>query len=378
MYDPFKHARAITNLQMLQTMEAVFNNILSTSFYPGAPAKRTAPETKTVARLPSRPGKVVGKSRQRAKTIHKSGIPATLRAKPTKRGRASFTKGIHICEFGQRSFKLYIPAIARIADTRLPLLVMLHGCKQTPEDFARGTGMNALAEEFGFLVLYPAQEAKSQIYRCWNWYKPDDQVRGSGEPALLASMVSQIITKYRVDPGKVYVAGLSAGASAALIIADAYPDIFAAVGTHSGLPVGAAHNGLTAVIAMKFGAPGLQHSDPMPTIDFHGSSDKVVNPRNGRFIISRALDPYSDLGKTVKSGQKTDGRKYVRTSYRLGTGRSFIEHWVIEGADHAWSGGNAANSYTDPAGPDASREMVQFFLRHRTTAKRRSRRPPGF
>ncbi len=329
------------------------------------------------AKQPSGPGTGAGKSRQRAKVTGKSQNPATSRAKTTKPRGASFTKGVHVCEFGKRSFKLYFPAIAVTADRPLPLLMMLHGCSQTPEHFARGTGMNALAEEFGFLVVYPVQERKSQIYRCWNWYKPGDQARGSGEPALLASLVSEIIVKHGADPQKVYVAGLSAGASAALIVADAYPDIFAAVGTHSGLPVGAAHSGLSAVFAMKYGAPGLQRSDPMPTIDFHGSSDKVVNPRNGRFIVARALDPYSHLGKTVKIGRKVGGRKYVRTSYGLGTGRSFIEHWVIAGAAHAWSGGNAAVSYTDPAGPDASREMVRFFLGHRTTAKRRSTHPPN-
>ncbi len=302
-------------------------------------------------------------------------IRATSRATtPGPRG-ASFTNWEHVCEFGTRSFKLYIPASAETADKPLPALMMLHGCKQTPEDFAHCTGMNALAEEFGFLVIYPDQERRSQIYRCWNWYKPSDQARGSGEPALLASMVSAVIAKQGCDPDKVYVAGLSAGASAALILADAYPEIFAAVGTHSGLPIGAAHDGLSATIAMKYGAPGLRHNAPLPTIDFHGSLDKVVHPRNGRFIVARALHPFSHLCKTVKMGQKAGGRAYVRTSYRLGTGRSLIEHWVIEGGAHGWSGGNAAHLFTDPTGPDASREMVRFFLSHRITAERRSALP---
>lgn len=380
MYDPFEDARSQTIELMMRATESAFTNLL---LLPAAPTNTKASKpgkstTKTVtrtAKLRSGSGTRTAKRRQRAKGLGKSQTPAMFRAKITKPRGASFTKGVHVCEFGKRSFKLYVPAIAGTANSRLPLLVMLHGCRQTPDNFASGTGMNALAEEFGFLVVYPAQERRSQIYRCWNWYMQSDQARGSGEPALIASLVSDIIAKQGVDPEKVYVAGLSAGASAALIVADAYPDIFAAVGTHSGLPVGAAHDGVSALIAMKYGASGLPHSHPIPTIGFHGSSDKVVNPRNGRLIVAHALDPYPRLGKTVKRGRTTGGRKYVRTSYGLETGGSLIEQWVVVGAAHAWSGGNAADRYTDPDGPDASREMVRFFLRHRTTEKRRSTLP---
>ena len=378
MYDPFKRARSKTQKQMRRATASAFTSLLGVMQVPKAPAKRKAakPATKSATRNTqpaAKPRKAAaGKAAPRLKAIEPSKTPATSRSKTTIPRGASFTKGVHVSEFGERSFRLYVPAIAKTASAPLPLLVMLHGCSQTPEDFARGTGMNALAEEFGFLVVYPAQDRKSQTYRCWNWYKPGDQVRGTGEPALIASLARHIVNEAGADPAKVYVAGLSAGASAALIIATAYPDIFAAVGAHSGLPVGAAHDKTSAAIAMQYGAPGLRHIAPMPTITFHGDSDNVVNPRNGRYIASRALEPYTHLRETVKTGHSSGGRKYTRTSHRVGRGRSFTEHWVIDGAAHAWSGGNAAGSYTDPTGPDASREMVRFFLAHRTTAKRRS------
>lgn len=297
--------------------------------------------------------------------------PVTPRARlKTPRG-ASFNQGAHACEFGQRLFMLYEPARATKLADPIPLLVMMHGCGQTAEDFARGTGMNTLADEFGFMVLYPIQSRKAQLKRCWNWFKPSDQQRGQGELGLIANLTQRVIAQQNIDPARVYIAGMSAGGSAALNTAVAYPDIFAAVGAHSGLPVGAAHTAASAVIAMQNGAPGQRHIVEMPTINFHGDADKVVNPRNGRSVAARAAEPYPHLRKTQKVGHVAGGRKYVRTSHRLGTGRSFTEHWVVLGSDHSWSGGNRAGSFTDPSGPDASRQMIQFFLRHRTTKKRR-------
>jgi poly(hydroxyalkanoate) depolymerase family esterase len=285
---------------------------------------------------------------------------------------ASFRSGTFDSAYGTRSYKLYVPAVAKAANVPLPLIVMLHGCGQTPEDFARGTGMNALAEEFGFLVLYPSQSRDAHLNRCWNWFKRDDQTRGAGEPALIASLTGEIVAELNVDPAKVYVAGLSAGASAALIVATAYPDIFAAVGVHSGLAVGSAHDTSSAARAMQGGNPGERHDGQMPTIIFHGTADRVVNPRNGRFVAIRALEPYTNLDQTEKSGRVLGGREFTRITHRVGKGRPFTDQWIIHGSGHAWSGGHAAGSYTDPAGPDASREMVRFFLRHRTTKKRRS------
>lgn len=254
----------------------------------------------------------------------------------------------------------------------LPLVVMLHGCGQTADDFARGTGMNALADQFGFLVLYPDQSRKMNVGGCWNWFKPDHQGRDAGEPALIASLIRDVIVKQNVDEAKVYVAGLSAGGSMALILGTAYPDIFAAVGVHSGLAVGSAHDAASVMPAMQAGNPGQRHHDPLPTIIFHGTADKVVNPRNGRFVAIRAVEPYANLVKSETKGRVRGGREYTRTRHRVGAGRPYIEHWLVHDAGHAWSGGHPAGTYTDPTGPNASQEMIRFFLRHRTTKKGRS------
>lgn len=363
MFDPFKRARARSAKRIRRATLSAMNDAWGALLAPAKPAGRKAAKA---AKPAERAAKPAGRAAAKAKPA------ATSRSRMTLPRGAAFRDATHDSAFGGRAYKLYVPAAARAAAAPLPLIVMLHGCGQTPQDFARGTGMNALAEEFGFFVLYPAQAREAQHNRCWNWFKRGDQARGAGEPALIASLTRHILDGQNVDPARVHVAGLSAGAAAALIVATAYPDIFAAVGVHSGLPVGAAHDTASAARAMLAGDPGHSHKVPMPTIVFHGDADKVVHPRNGRFVALRALEPYGSLDRTEKTGQVRDGRAYTRTLHRRGGGRPHAEHWVIHGSGHAWSGGHGAASHTDPSGPDASREMVRFFLRHRTTAKRRS------
>nr|WP_162623784.1 PHB depolymerase family esterase [Paracoccus saliphilus] len=296
--------------------------------------------------------------------------PVPLPRKITPPRNASFRAGVHSCELGKRRYKIYVPAAAAAAP--LPLLVMLHGCGQTADDFAKATRMNALAEEFHMLVLYPEQAREAHSNRCWNWFRRSDQGRGDGEPGLLATLTREIIAKHPVDPARVYVAGLSAGASAALVLGNAYPDLFAAVGAHSGLPVGAARDSTSALMAMGQGNPGDRPLAAIPTIIFHGSDDKVVNPRNGRFIAIRALEPFRGLRSTQTRGQVPGGRRYVKSAYRRGQGRPLVEEWLIDGSGHAWSGGSRAGRFVDPAGPDASRAMVRFFLRHKLSLRARS------
>lgn len=378
MLDPFKRLRSKTTRKLTRATLSTISDAWGAMLAPAKPVKRKPRKTTkgvSKTKLQTAPvRKARGKSSQISEAT-KTKVPATSRTKITVPRGAVFKKGTHESAFGTRSYRLYVPAVAKTTVDPLPLLVMLHGCGQSPEDFARGTGMNALAEEFGFLVLYPAQARKEQLHRCWNWFKPTDQVRDAGEPAVIAGMTRHIIAEQNADPAKVYVAGLSAGAAAALIISTAYPDIFASAGVHSGLAVGAAHDAASAAIAMQVGDPGQRHNSQMPVIVFHGDTDTVVNPRNGRYVILRTLEPYASLDRTEKTGRVPHGRGYTRTAHRVGKGRSYAEHWVVHGAGHAWSGGNAAGNYTDPTGPDASREMVRFFLRHRTTQKRRATPP---
>lgn len=289
--------------------------------------------------------------------------------KPARAAPSSFRAGLHECEFGARRYKIFKPGAAGLAP---PLLVMLHGCGQTPDDFARGTKMNALAKEHGLIVVYPAQPRNAHPNRCWNWFHRGDQDRRMGEPAILASLTRQIIETHGADPARVYIAGISAGASMALIMAHEYPEIFAAVGVHSGLPAGAAHDPASAVIAMQRGNPGWRLAHPMPTILFHGSLDPVVNPRNGRLAAIRAREPYASLRATETSGQVAGGRAWRKTVHRIGSGRPLVEHWSVTGSGHAWSGGSPRGLFTDSKGPDASREMVRFFLRHSLSARKRA------
>lgn len=304
-----------------------------------------------------------------------TGTGSVLPRKIIMPARASFRTATHSCAFGKRQYKAYMPASAGSASASMPVVVMLHGCGQTPDDFAKGTRMNALAEEFRFLVIYPAQPREAHPRRCWNWFRPGDQLRDAGEPALLASLIREVLGQHNVDPARVYVAGLSAGGSAALVLARAYPDIVAAVGVHSGLPAGAAQSKASAMMAMAQGNPGIRWTAPMPTIIFHGDDDRVVHARNGRFIAIRALDLFPGSRATQVKRCVKGGRSYVRSTHRIGQGRPLVEHWLIEGSGHAWSGGSPAGRFVDPSGPDASREMVRFFLRHRKSIRAKTAHP---
>ncbi|MDQ3270091.1 MAG: PHB depolymerase family esterase, partial [Pseudomonadota bacterium] len=279
---------------------------------------------------------------------------------------ARFVAGSFSSDAGSRAYKLYIPAGSPAEP--LPLVVMLHGCTQTPDDFAAGTGMNALADEMKFLVAYPAQDASANPQRCWNWFNGDDQQRDRGEASLIAGITRQVMREHPVDPQRVYVAGLSAGGAAAAIMGSAYPDLYAAIGVHSGLACGAARDMPSAFAAMRQGsAAGARHRAsgmPAATIVFHGDSDSTVSPINGEQVIAQSKASRR-LQVQVSRGQSTGGVAYTRTVQVDDDGLALLEHWVLHGGGHAWSGGRRAGSYTDPRGPDASREMLRFFLQHR-------------
>lgn len=278
-----------------------------------------------------------------------------------------FVDGSHTNPAGTRDYKLYVPG--SYPGTPVPLLVMLHGCTQDPEDFANGTGMNELAEETPCLVLYPAQSKTANASRCWNWFNAVDQQRDQGEPAIIAGMTRAMMEQYVIDPQQVYVAGLSAGGAMATIMGTLYPELYAAVGVHSGLPFASAHDLPSALAAMKgeflraqteAQVPGR----PVPIIVFHGDQDTTVHPANAdRLIAQGALQ--AARRAAVEPGRVPDGHAYTRTVHHREDGAVHAEHWLIHGAGHAWSGGRARGSYTDGRGPDASREMLRFFRTRR-------------
>lgn len=262
---------------------------------------------------------------------------------------------------GARAYKLYVPS-RYAAGEPLPLIVMLHGCTQTPDDFAAGTRMNELAEAGPFLVAYPAQTKAANASRCWNWFNAAEQRRDGTEASLIAGITREIMAEFDVDPRCVYIAGLSAGGAAAAIMGATYPDLYAAVGVHSGLACGAARDMPSAFAAMRGGGAGRAGPDARlpPTIVFHGDGDTTVHPINGDRVIERARPNGADLASSVTQGRSEGGMAYTRTVQR---GRHGIvsELWVVHGAGHAWAGGSPDGSYTDARGPDASREMVRFF-----------------
>jgi poly(hydroxyalkanoate) depolymerase family esterase len=239
---------------------------------------------------------------------------------------------------------------------------MLHGCKQSPDDFAAGTRMNELAEEQSFLAAYPAQSPSANPSKCWNWFNSEGQLRDTGEPSLIAGITRQIMGDFAINPTRVYIAGLSAGGAAAAIMGSTYPDLYAAICVHSGLACGAAKDLPSAFAAMRQGgSPPQATRTLLPTIVFHGDRDNTVNPLNGDQVIAQSKAGMK-LHRTMSRGQSAGGIRYTRTVHVDESGSPVLEQWVLHGAGHAWSGGSPAGSYTDPQGPDASREMLRFFL----------------
>ncbi len=263
---------------------------------------------------------------------------------------------------GSRPYKLFVPSGR--PGGKLPLIVMLHACAQSPDDFAAGTRMNAAAEAAGCLVAYPEQTSSANMQRCWNWFSAADQQRGQGEPALIAGLVAQIAGQFPVDRARIYAAGLSAGGAAAAVLGIAYPDLFAAIGVHSGLACGAARDMGSAFTAMMQPSRGRAAGGrTLPVIVFHGDRDTTVHPGNGAEVVAQATTG-AGLRPVIHHAHPHGQHPHVRTEYRDAAGVAQAEHWLVHGGGHAWFGGAAGSSNTDPRGPDATAEMLRFFLAH--------------
>lgn len=282
---------------------------------------------------------------------------------------------------GTRNYKVYIPS--NYHGEVVPVIVMLHGCTQNPDDFARGTRMNVVAEEMKCIVVYPAQSQSSNSSKCWNWFKTLDQQRDQGEPSIIAGITHQVISDYKLDRRRVYVAGLSSGGAMAIILGTTYPDLYAAVGVHSGLPYGSAQDLTSAFKAMRGANPGVKGKPrtsktdfrprSIPIIVFHGDRDTTVHSSNADRLIKQnvsqggACADRMDPDVIVQEGKVPHGHAYTRTLYQDKNGRTVAENWMIHGAGHAWAGGSNKGSYTDAKGPDASEEMMRFFYTQSNT-----------
>jgi poly(hydroxyalkanoate) depolymerase family esterase len=275
---------------------------------------------------------------------------------------------------------LYVPA-SYAAGAPAPLVMMLHGCTQTMTDFAAGTQMNAQADAAGFLVAYPDEPTSANVEQCFNWFLPADQARGAGEPQLLAGIVGDVAGSFTVDAGRVFVAGISAGAAMAVILGATYPDVFAAVGSHSGLEFEAATDETSALQATQSGGPAPKtqgdvafaamgaYARPVPVIVFQGTADTTVNDVNGQQIVDQWTETDDRASATLGAGVATPGsaggKAFTLTTYTdAKSGAPMLEYYAVTGLAHAWSGGSTAGTFTDPDGPDATSLMWAFFAAH--------------
>jgi poly(hydroxyalkanoate) depolymerase family esterase len=290
---------------------------------------------------------------------------------------------------GSRNYALWVPA-AYDKHKATPLVMMLHGCMQTPEDLAAISGMNAVADRHNFLVVYPEQTAAANPLKCWNWFDPKNQTRGSGEPALLAAIVDKVQSSNNINPKKIYVAGISAGGAMAVVMSATYPDLFSGVGASAGLAFKSATSVESGLAAMKQGTPNPQQlgllaytamndglrvrpKKLLPLIVFQGGADPYVNPLNADQLLIQwaGVNDYLDDGKANQSvkmetaetfeGNIHGGYSYTRSIYKNRAGRLVMEKWIVKGLAHAWSGSPAAGAFADPKGPNASEEMWRFF-----------------
>ena len=296
--------------------------------------------------------------------------------------------------FGDRTYKLYVPK-ALPATGNVPMVVMLHGCTQDPDQFAAGTRMNALADKEGFLVMYPDQPRLAHMMKCWKWFEPANQRRdGKGEPAVIAGMVEQVAKARPVDRGAIYAAGISAGGAMTAIMGATYPDLFSAISVASGLEFAAASSEMEGRTVMSQGGPDPkltgtkafqvmgERARVLPTIVFHGADDRIVAPVNADQVVGQWAQT-NDLALNGKDNDDIDavpddkleaqaenGRRYTRWFFKDAQGKTVIEKVAVAGMGHAWSGGDTAGSYTDPKGPNATQMTWDFFRANKRVLKR--------
>ena len=285
----------------------------------------------------------------------------------------TFTDGDFAFNGKTHHYKLFVPGAA--ASSPRAMVVLLHGCTQDPDDFALGTDMNDIAGAAGWVVLYPAQSARANHTKCWNWFKSGVEP-GAGEPMWIAALTQRIQYEQHIDSDRTFIAGLSAGAAMAVLTAELHPELFKGVGVHSGLAAHVAANVMEALSVMKHGprarqkrfySTGSTASNPIiPVIVFHGDADKTVDLENADQVIDVAIAraKQAEPGLVVNESENkgaANGTSFTQVIYTGTANRPIAEYWRLHGAGHAWSGGNDRGSHTSASGPSASAEFLRFF-----------------
>lgn len=329
------------------------------------PAEATRLIQGALSRAPAEDGGTAAPGMGLAETLTRlrnGSDPQTLRPTraPSLPDGCAFLKRSISTHAGAREYRLFVPSSA----TPRGLLVMLHGCKQNAEDFATGTTMNLAAEAEGMLVAYPTQASAANPTGCWNWFRPEDQERGAGEPHIIAEMTRALIAQY-VPGQRAFAAGLSAGGAMAAVMGATYPDLYEAVGIHSGLPYRSARDVATAMAAMRgqSGMRSLSSSTPRQIL-FHGGADHIVVAANATAMMDAARRSHP-TAQALERRFTSGARQVNHTELVAQDGTVQAEAWLIEGAGHYWSGGDPRGSYAKSEGPSASREMMRFFLGRR-------------
>jgi poly(hydroxyalkanoate) depolymerase family esterase len=368
LLDTMGEALSLVSKSRLADATAVLRNALSGGKVGGAGAPEASPPFGGARHLvaPARRslGEVLGALRAGRAPWPKTAYAPEKAPSPDAFGD-NFTSRSYRGAAGSLNYRLYVPPDHAGRD--LALVLMLHGCTQNPEDFALGTHMNGLADEFGLIVAYPHQPRSANSQGCWNWFDKRHQHRGSGEPAKLAGLAQSLANEFGVGRERTFVAGLSAGGAMAEVLAATYPDVFDAVGIHSGIAYKAASDVPSAFAAMK----GTAISEPAlkvvaerdcRKIIFHGGADATVNPANSQRILDEARRGADSL-KQIDLDWRIEAGRVNRTVLNDSAGRAVVEHWFVERGGHAWFGGDARGTYTQSVGLDASRVMVRFFLK---------------
>jgi poly(hydroxyalkanoate) depolymerase family esterase len=359
--------------------------VRSSGVQPLKPQRKVAPPPKATVSGPA-----TQSPRAAATGVRKSAAaraPAESKVRPARDAwlKGDWTRSFHSAPpapgdlVSHLAYGIYLPA-AKSGGKR-PLVVMLHGCKQTSEEFAQGTRMNALADEYGFAVLYPEQSRLAHAHRCWHWYDRSERA-GDQEASAIVSLVEAVIAREDIDPSRVYVAGMSAGGGMATLLAVRYPHLFAAVAVHSGPVFGDAHSAISALATMRRGTrdnplalmsdvPEFAAHPGIPAIVIHGEADDVVSPHNGeqlalqfvrlnRFVDASGLRLHGAERESAPPGQ-------VRRDWMLDD-VPVVRLCRIADLRHAWSGGDGAIPFHASEGPESSRLIYDFFRLHRRSA----------